>query len=262
MAPSLQTRWEVQQIAGEPIAVIRARQLQYTIQGPQDAWGRQGRPQPLLVSAEVSLTQPFGSSSSKDVVASDTVHYGLLSKAILATLGRLEKTAEARSMSLHGLLESIWSDLTGLGFDGSDADLAGRKAFLSLQYVRSLTVTVDLPKATLLGGGVSLSATSVLETASSKTTAKATAMTLNLKGLRIPTLIGVNDNERIAKQVVVANIGIDKYYSQQDAYAPLEAIVVEVSAHGSSVRQRTCTEQVYSSCPTRHMKPSRLWRVT
>ena len=230
MASSLQTRWHVHQISGEPRAVIRARELQYTIQGPQDAWGRQGRPQPLLVSAEVSLTQPFGSSSSKDVVASDTVHYGLLSKAVLATLGRLDQTGAAKSMSLHGILESIWSDLTGLQFNGQEADLSGRSSFLGLQYIRNLTVTLHLPKATLLGGGVALAATGVfsMEPSTSKTTVDARGMTLSIKELRIPTLIGVNDNERTAKQVVVANISVDKYHNEQDGYTQLEAIVIEV----------------------------------
>ena len=228
MAVPLQTAWQVQCAAGEPAAIIRVRNLQSTIQGPQDAWGRQGRPQPLLVSAEVSLHEPFGSSSSKDAVDSDTVHYGLLSKAILATLGRLDAEAQ-HAMSLHGVLNSIWMDLIGFDFTGRIGNFKEKKPFLNVSVVRSLTISLELPKASLLGSAVSLSGTIVYQNEQFGTSATNRAMSMNLKGLRIPTLIGVNDNERQAKQVVVSNISVEKWDEDDDDYPRLEKIVVDVS---------------------------------
>ncbi|KPM35253.1 hypothetical protein AK830_g11320 [Neonectria ditissima] len=223
MAVPIQTSWQLQTAEGEPTAVVRVRNLQSVIQGPQDAWGRPGRPQPALVSAEVSLAQPFGSSSSADVVAPDTVHYGLLSKAIMATLGRLEVQATAGQVaSLHGVLSSIWVDLTGVDTLGTPANVAEKGSFLNLSYVRRLTVSVVLTKASLLGSGVSLSASAVFQESSMQ----ARGLTLSLQGLRVPTLIGVNENERLAKQIVVANIGIEKYSDSKDDYASLEVAVV------------------------------------
>lgn len=230
MTAPLQTSWQLQTAEGEPSAVVRVRNLQSVIQGPQDAWGRPGRPQPILISAEVSLAQPFGSSSSADVVASDTVHYGLLSKAILATLGRLEtQAATGEASSLHGVLSSIWSDLTGFDTSGTPATANKKGAFLNMSYIRRLSVSVVLTKASLLGSGVSLSASAVFQESSMQ----ARGLTLTLQGLRVPTLIGVNDNERTAKQIVVANIGIEKYRNDKDEYAPLEAVVVDAMTKSS-----------------------------
>ncbi|KAF7543507.1 hypothetical protein G7Z17_g10682 [Cylindrodendrum hubeiense] len=230
MAVPLQTSWQLQTAEGEPSAVVRVRNLQSTIQGPQDAWGRPGRPQPILVSAEVSLAQPFGSSSSADVVASDTVHYGLLSKAILATLGRLETEAAAgEAASLHGVVSNIWADLTGLDTSGAASNASKKGAFLNLSFVRRLSVSVVLTKASLLGSGVSLSASAVFQESSMQ----ARGLALSLQGLRVPTLIGVNDNERTAKQIVVANIGIEQYGNDKDEHAPLEAVVVDTMTKSS-----------------------------
>ena len=139
MAPTLNTLGQVRQTGGEPNAVVRVRNLQYTIKGPQDAWGRPGRPQPVLVSAEVSLYQPFKSSSSKDVVASDTVHYGLLSKSILATLGRLDAASAEQKKSSADEEETDFIILAMRQYVDKDpvtATLAGaaQAAYLSSSY--------------------------------------------------------------------------------------------------------------------------------
>lgn len=230
MSHPLQTTWQVERDAGEPAAVIRVRNLQLTIEGPQDAWGRQGRPQPMLISAEASLSQPFGSSSSTDVVASDTVHYGLLSKAILGTIKQYEETKQVKSMSLYAILDVIWANLTGFYLNGIGAHLEGKKPFLSLDVMRSLRVKVDLPKASLLGSAVSLSGMTTYESDGCGNYIQGQALALTLKELRVPTLIGVNDNERLAKQVVVANITLERFRDYSDNYTQLEAVVVEVSS--------------------------------
>ncbi|KAH7163063.1 dihydropteroate synthase [Dactylonectria estremocensis] len=250
MAVSLQTAWQLQIAEGQPSAAIRVRNVQSTIQGPHDAWGRPGRPQPILVSAEISLVQPFGRSSSADQVAPDTVHYGLLSKAIIATLKRLEmQAADGQVATLHGVLSSIWSDLTGLNTLGASVNADKKEPFLALAFVRRLSVSIVLPKASLIGSGVSLSASAVFQESSMT----ARGLVLNLEGLRVPTLIGVNPNERLAKQIVVANIGIEKYRNDEDDYVPLEAVVVDAMTESSFETLEALATKVASHI-TKHLK--------
>jgi dihydroneopterin aldolase len=52
---------------------------------------------------------------------------------------------------------------------------------------------------------------------------------LKIHDMRIPTLIGVNKNERLARQIVVVNVEIDPYVCKEhDCYNELEQIVVKV----------------------------------
>jgi dihydroneopterin aldolase len=206
---------------GDPVAVVRVRNLQTTIQGPKDAWGRGSKQQPLLISAEVSLTHAFPSSSSHDKVASDTVHYGLLSKSILSTLEKLPKSA----LSLSDILNRLWVDLTGYLYTGvKEPSAEHTKAFLDIGLIRRLSVSLVLPKASLMGSAIKLSG-SCLFTDSAIT---ARSLELGLEGIRVPTLIGVNSNERNAKQVVITNIRIDEYETSHDDYAVIESVVVDV----------------------------------
>lgn len=229
MTAPLRTSWEIQNASGAPTAVVRVKNLQSTIQGPQDAWGRPNRPQPISVSASVSLAKPFGSSSSTDVVDSDTVHYGLLSKAILRTLDRLAAQARTDQITpLPDVLENVWIDLTGLNTFGKPSGGATEKPFLNTAFVRSLSITVYLPKASLLGAGASLTGSAVFDIDDGGVSMSMRGMSLKVHDLRVPTLIGVNDNERTAKQVVVANVEVDKFDGVGDAYCGLEAVVVEV----------------------------------
>ncbi|KAH7170950.1 hypothetical protein EDB81DRAFT_185224 [Dactylonectria macrodidyma] len=251
MAVPLQAGWQLQFAERQPSAVIRVRNVQSTIQGPHDAWGRPGRPQPILVSAEVSLAQPFEWSSSADQVAPDTVHYGLLSKAILATLKRLEvQAAEGQVATLHEVLRSIWFDLTGLDISGARVDTDKKESFLTLAFVCRLSVSVVLPKASLIGGGVSLTASAIFQESSMM----ARNLGLNLQGLRVPLLIGVNQNERLAKQIVVANIVIEKYRNEEDDYVDLEAVVVDCMTDSEFGTLEALAAKIVSHV-TKHLNP-------
>ena len=68
---------------------------------------------------------------------------------------------------------------------------------------------------------------------------------MGLMGLRIPTLIGVNANEREAKQVVVANVGLEEWFfegekepavgkGKGDLFVAFEKVVGAVSIHSLS----------------------------
>lgn len=254
--PRLASTWAVAHTADEAPAVVRVRNLQTTVAAAQDAWGRTGKPQPALVSVSVSLRSAFAAAAADDRLGADTVHYGNLSKAVLASLrgdanapGCEDKVAE---MSLRGVLETVWGQLTGQPVAGSRPGRGGgegagegagpgpgpgqaatEKPFLTLEKVRHLSVTVTLPKASLLGEGVSLTASAVFGNALEEGVVRLEAFgfALRLCNLRIPTLIGVNANERKAKQFVVANVEVDKFDHHPDIYTRLESMVVKVREH-------------------------------
>ncbi|KAM0399780.1 hypothetical protein ACHAQC_003062 [Fusarium culmorum] len=210
---------------GDPVAVVRVRNLQTTIQGPKDAWGRGSKQQPLLISAAVSLTHAFPSSSADDEV-SDTVHYGLLSKSILSTLEKLPKSA----LSLSDVLNRLWVDLTGFQYTGvKDPSAEQTKAFLQTSLIRRLSISLVLPKASLMGSAIRLTSSCLF--VDSAITAR--SLELGLEGIRVPTLIGVNSNERKAKQVVITNIRIDEYQTAHDDYAVIESIIVDAMSESS-----------------------------
>ncbi|KAJ3495478.1 hypothetical protein NLG97_g3371 [Lecanicillium saksenae] len=221
-------------------STIKVKSLNATIQGPQDAWGRPDRPQPIAISAAVSLDAPFGASSSTDTVAGDTVHYGLLSKAILSILA----TATPIN-SLRQLLDTTWVEMTGFDSRGQDIRASAQQEqqvqqapFLHFAQLRALEITLHLPKATLLGDGVSLTVACGFEPAAGsdaqvKSIMRQSAVSLKIHGLRVPTLIGVNSNERLAKQVVIASVEVDRLEDDVDVYPELEQVVVKVMSDSS-----------------------------
>jgi len=238
----IRSMWTVQTTAGEPFAVVRVRNLQAAVQGPHDAWGRASKAQPLLVSAEVSLAEPFATASATDQVTSDTVHYGTLSKAILSALTPFAPEQVATkgppaafelnrgATTLTDVLGKIWYGLTGRKLDGIVPSRCGPGApFLDISKLRSLSVSLLLPKASLLGDGVGLAAMSVFEPNKSGTTVAMFAVSLLIRNLRMPVLIGVNSNERQSKQVVVATVEIDKFDYGPDVYTDLESFIVKVT---------------------------------
>ncbi|KAH6610512.1 hypothetical protein Trco_000532 [Trichoderma cornu-damae] len=243
----LEPNWRVRFLAGQPPAVVRVRNLQTSIQGPSDAWNRKGRPQPLSVSASVMLKEAFDASSAADQVAADTVHYGLLSKEIFASLEgegqrRLaageagDAASTSRFSSLRDVVNTIWEHLTGQDGDGrskaTDEEQAVNSSFLKASTIRCLELTVHLPKASLLGGGVSLTRITLFGR-DGESRPQPRGMSLKIHDLRVPTLIGVNDNERKSKQAVVATIEIDKFNIDEDVFAMIEAEAVKVMSQSS-----------------------------
>ncbi|OLN94218.1 Folic acid synthesis protein fol1-like protein 2 [Colletotrichum chlorophyti] len=227
--PKLVSSWHVRALAGEPFAVIRVRDLQSTICAGSDAWGRTFKPQPVVISATLSMATPFDAASASDTVADDTVHYGLLAKAILAGLERVN----GGNLSLSAAMRSLWAHLTGFvaGEDGWKSE--GREGtLLGRKGIRYLGLEVTLPKASLLGSGVSLSWDAVFGEDSAAIAAWSSC--LKIRELRVPTLIGVNDNERTARQVVVADVEIEGYRgTRHDIYVGIESIIVKTLEQSS-----------------------------
>ncbi|KAK1989519.1 FolB domain-containing protein [Colletotrichum cereale] len=240
--PRFTSSWQVRAEAGEPFAVIRVRDLQGTLKAGTDAWGRLKKAQPVIVSAELSMAQPFDGASASDTVGDDTVHYGHLAKALLASLDVVNSLVEQRSgpSSLWFAVLHVYEHLAGYRLDHNERtpeDVVrmhqGGTLRTQLERVRYMDVTLTLPKGSLLGDGVSISRAMVFEAAKPVVWSE----TLRIHGLRVPTLIGVNDNERKAKQVVKTDVEIEGYRSnatgEDDIYVDLEAVVVKTLEESS-----------------------------
>ena len=257
MAPKLATSWAVRFAAGEPLAQVEVQNLQTTTQAASDAWGRPGKTQPLLLSATISFAQPFVTAAAEDRLTTETLHYGNLSKAMLAAAASHHQhsssspsssphTDDDESSHLGGLVQHIWAYLTGRSPSGAPYQLDDETArttttqtqpllsqVLSTSTISYLAVTATLPKASLLGSAVSLTISAAFQ-------AGTYATTLRLHEVRVPTLIGVNDNERLAKQVVVATVTLDRIDEEtlgrlgDGLFLGTEKLVVRVSAQDNT----------------------------
>ncbi|PNY20671.1 Uncharacterized protein TCAP_07327 [Tolypocladium capitatum] len=223
MSVTPRSLWNIHVAVGEAPAVVRVNNLHATVKGPNDAWGRRNRPQPMQISAKVELRKPFSATSRADALASDTVHYGQLSKAILNSLERL--ATETAAFSLSEVLTYVWRDLTGFYPTGERAE--SREPFLDTSVVRCLEMTAHLPKASLVGDGVSFAFTGVFGNDLNVTSMRLYGRTLRLHNLRVPTLIGINDNEREAKQAAVVSVEIDNLDATSDIFNSLEARIAD-----------------------------------
>ncbi|KAI1401054.1 Dihydroneopterin aldolase-domain-containing protein [Hypoxylon fuscum] len=256
----LVSSWKARADAGEPVAVVRVRNLQGAIPVGRDAWGRPGKLQPVLLSSEVSFARPFEAASADDKLSSETVHYGNLSKTLLGSLelwGQSNKpktgtsenaaasaiaatgyAAEVQTPRTADVVELLWVRMTGRVVDGSRVALPlDQLPFLDSSKLQSLTLTVNLPKASLLGAGVSLTTTACFRDAAqrekdgegeeSKNPLRSYSRSLRISGLHVPTLIGVNANERKAKQMLVAEVEIDRYDVAEDIHSDLEKVIVD-----------------------------------
>ncbi|KAI1774003.1 Dihydroneopterin aldolase-domain-containing protein [Hypoxylon cercidicola] len=264
-APLVST-WRALADAGEPVAVVRVRNLQGAIPVGRDAWGRPGKLQPVLLSSSVSFAAPFvaspESSGNADKLDDGTVHYGTLSKTLLGSLelwGQANKPRTAGSPAQNvaaaaivatgsakdvqaprtaDVVELLWVRMTGRVVDGSRIALPlDQLPFLDASKLRSLALTVQLPKASLLGAGVSLTTTAsfredVLKDgkdneSSNKNPLRSYSRSLRIAGLHVPTLVGVNSNERKAKQMLVADVEIDRFDVADDIHSDLEKMIVD-----------------------------------
>ncbi|KAH8675774.1 Dihydroneopterin aldolase-domain-containing protein [Xylariales sp. PMI_506] len=238
-APLLST-WQVVAAAGEPFAVVRVCNLQGSISVGRDAWGRANKQQPALISTEVSFSKPFGTASVDDKVTQETAHYGNLSKNLLNSLGlfasatppkdpKVAEKAAAEGPSSADVFELLWVGLTGRVVDGSERALPlDTLPFLDTNRLKSLAMTLHLPKASLLGDGVSLTVTGCFHEVQDTNPLLSHARSLRIHNLRVPTLIGVNANERLAKQMVLADVVIDRLDVTRDIHPELEKLVVEI----------------------------------
>lgn len=223
-------------LAPSPPATVHVRNLTTTLtHAGHDAWNRAGKAQPCQLSATVAFASGFDAAAATDALGGgDTVHYGTLSKALLARAARFDAAeCGGKDRSVGDVLGDLWRGLTGVELNGEDAvggvEGKGEKGLLDLGRVRMLAVTVGLPKASLLGEGVKVTGSAVFEEGGSGMV-EGWARALEVSRLRVATLVGVNDNERLAKQFVVATVTVEGFTREEDVYTEIEALVVKVSA--------------------------------
>ncbi|KAL7628610.1 hypothetical protein AAE478_000125 [Parahypoxylon ruwenzoriense] len=258
----LVSSWRALADAGEPVAVVRVRNLQAALPVGRDAWGRPGILQPVLLSSEISFAQPFSSSSTTttttttttsssadtDELDAGTAHYGNLSKTLLSTLEQWDRdntkpgsaaaaAAEVPPPRTADVFELLWVRMTGRVVDGSRTALPPEQLpFLDAARLRALSLTVSLPKASLLGAGVSLTTTASYrggDNSRENNPLRSYSRSLRLSGLRVPTLVGVNENERAARQMLVADVQIERFDVADDVHSELEKLVVETMESSS-----------------------------
>ncbi|KAK5663274.1 hypothetical protein OQA88_3701 [Cercophora sp. LCS_1] len=228
---TLSTAHAVLTAAGEPPATILVKNLLSTTHAAWDAWGRPSKHQPMLITARVSFAEPFPTSASTDQLSADTVHYGTLSKCILSSVEQQTKPypltgGDGSTRNPFILIHSIWDALTGgCAWTGLHSYKHDDKHLLGgvMERITFLGVEVTFPKASLLGSGVTIGA-------SAAPGGGVYNFFMRLNEVRVPTLIGVNANEREAKQVVSATVTLDGIDAPTDGhnYVDLERTVVKV----------------------------------
>ncbi|KAI1488255.1 serine/threonine-protein kinase psk1 [Biscogniauxia mediterranea] len=290
----LVSAWQVRAEAGEPVAVVRVRNLQSALPIGRDAWGRSNKLQPVLLSSEVSFAQPFCSASADDKLNAETVHYGTLSKTILGSLelwgqgqGDRAKTPAAEVIAAAtgsaaadaaqvddgpttaDVFELLWVRMTGRVLDGSRVALpADQLPFLDAARLRSLSLTLRLPKASLLGAGVSLTAAACFQAAPAENPLRSYSRTLRIHGLHVQALVGINPNERQAKQMIVVDVEIERFDVAEDIHTELERTVVDaieassfgtLEALGTHVAEKILSDFRIGDSPTPMRE--RKWQV-
>lgn len=234
----MHSSWDVMFAAGEPHTVIRVQNLQTSAKVGTDAWGREGKLQPVLISATVALRYPFETASIDDEVDQSTIHYGILSKAILEAVANFPHTSYSFNGSIVSFAENIFERLIGHENKNRTVYYKEEQHVVNRKMTSSLQLKVMLPKASLLGSGVSVTETRTFDTDG---VPGVRSRTLSVHDLRIPTLVGVNPNERLAKQIVVTNLEIDRWFWSENYYARFEQFLVKVSRCSSRMNVETHT---------------------
>jgi len=185
---------------------LRGLQLEHNHRVACDAWSRQ-REQPLTVSVRVSFRQPFTTAAANDALDDGTLHYGHLAKRLRAIKAASE-----------------WECLQGLSDRIHDTVCEPTKA---AQLLQSCEVELHLPKASLLGKGITFtSRRSYVD----QTLAVVRQNMLQLSSVNIATIVGVNSNEREHKQPLLFDVWVYNLpRNKTDVYTVLEDLLVKVS---------------------------------
>ncbi|KAI9841406.1 MAG: hypothetical protein M1837_000739, partial [Sclerophora amabilis] len=168
-----------------------------------DGWGRD-KPQPVQISVSLSLAQSFASAAERDKVDQSTIHYGQLSKNVLAAIEADRK----QQISLDELARLV--------------EEAASRTISFPALAETLEVDIFLPKASLLGAGVGFQYCRAFGNPYRLDVARV----VHVKDLAIPTVIGVNSHERDMKQQVVVNVWIDRL-AETISYNEIEQLVVK-----------------------------------
>ena len=185
-------------------------ELAVTALAGNDCWQRK-REQLVHISIILSLKGEFFSASSRDVVDESTVHYGKLGKDITAAVSEKRKSEEwLSSYGLATLVERVAQRT------------AGDSTLLS-----TCIVELSYPKGSTYGEEAGYRYCVAYES-------NTCASSLYLQEIRLPLLLGVNEYERKKKQLVVANIWLDKVEpGASDDHTNLENTFIKVISNST-----------------------------
>jgi len=182
---------------------IAIQQFSTQVNAGKDCWGREKK-QPASISVTLYLRDRITTAANADELDQSTVHYGKFSKSLLASLKDLHGWK-----STHDLLMVVWETVCNDQWKSA---------------IYAADMEVEFPKASALSGRTSCMVS--MECGASPRIAQV----LYVRDLKIPTLIGVNSNEREKKQAVVVSVSIDKITRlAMDGYGEVEKHVLEVS---------------------------------
>lgn len=187
---------------------IRDLQLQAPPHHALDAWGRE-KEQPVLLSVHLAFKSGFDSAANNDALDASTMHYGILAKGLRGLV------PQEGWRSVDNLAQLVHDKISSM-LPGPD-------------LLDSLAIEIKMPKASLLGESVVFHRFydhGVVQD------------TMHLVNVCLPTLIGVNSNERNAKQKLVVNLWIGGLKGKDcDSYTELEQILTKV---GSTITAIVC----------------------
>ncbi|KAF6749870.1 Dihydroneopterin aldolase-domain-containing protein, partial [Ephemerocybe angulata] len=150
--------------------------------GP-DCWGK-ARAQPVNVSVYLHLTPGFLKTAGESDGVEDSVHYGLLTKKVAALVKNKDGEGEREFGGIDELVRCVAEEAFELGGAA----------------VGSVRVVVELPKVVLLaGGGLAVDVVVLRE-------GRFERKRVEVRGVVVPVVIGVNPPERLAKQRVVVDL--------------------------------------------------------
>lgn len=197
--------WE----ASKPFSTdqISVQNLRLVANAGYDVWGRQ-KSQPIELSVTLGLVNSFSSAAATDSVDASTVHYGHLSKALLAAAS---EGPNAPWKSPHEFVQTVAE--------------AAKQAAANARVISTLEIRTNYPKASRFGDGVGLLLCHRLVD-------ELTSTVLFVSNIRVATIIGVNANEREMKQLVVITVAVDRISARiSDRYFELEQLVAKVCSH-------------------------------
>ena len=177
-----------------------------------------------LDSHEVSLENFLDTTA----IALTTMSYPYCETAKCETSEESEESEESGESRESEEIEDIKESENAKESKGiKESEESTKDILLHRAITNALELSIMLPKASLMGSGVSLTTGTVYYIDRPNPVSMCGRLTLH--ELRIPALIGVNSNERLAKQIVVANVEIDRWVGHVDLYNELEDIVVKAS---------------------------------
>ncbi|KAF2756283.1 hypothetical protein EJ05DRAFT_478293 [Pseudovirgaria hyperparasitica] len=203
---------------------VIVKNLRVTANAGYDSWGRE-KSQPALISITLTLDQQFASAAQTDTVDGSTVHYGKLSKRLMATVGELS-----------GEWRRTW-DLADFLYEAA-TEVAG-----SSQRLAACEIEICYPKASMLGEGAGARYCFLNDGAMS--------CTVFLRNVRVPCIIGVNSHERVRKQLVVANVWVDNVSGTSgEVYSDVEKILTETMEKSSFETLESLATTFADDCKT------------